>query len=121
MRISDWSSDGCSSDLLASRYDTSGPWMLKRKTAAGGAVLNLGIHFFDLFAVLMDGEAVSVASASMSNALAGHDIEDHGTITLRSGRSKCLIETGYVVPAPNGIFDMHFSIDRKSTRLNSSH
>lgn len=95
---------------LASRYQTNGPWMLKRTTAAGGGFLNLGIHFVDLYAALVEGKPVTLESASMSNALAGLDVEDHGCVVLRSGAGKCVIQSGYTFPAPNGLFDLHYSI-----------
>ena len=95
---------------LASRYETNGPWMLKRATAVGGGFLNLGIHFVDLYTALVEGRPVTVESASMSNALAGLDVEDHGSVVLRCGTGKCVIQSGYAFPAPNGIFDLHYSI-----------
>jgi hypothetical protein len=49
----------------------------------------------------------------MSNALAGLDVEDHGCVVLRSGASKCVIQSGYAFPAPNGLFDLHYSIRSK--------
>ncbi len=45
---------------LASRYQTNGPWMLKRATAAGGGFLNLGIHFVDLYAALVEDQPVTL-------------------------------------------------------------
>jgi predicted dehydrogenase len=92
------------------RYrETRNDWMLTRETAGGGCTLNLGVHFLDLARVLF--EEVAVAAATMSNAVAGLDVEDHGIVTLRAaGGGACLVETGYFYPAPTSTFDLHFSI-----------
>ena len=93
------------------RYRRAGvDWMLTRATAGGGAVLNLGVHFFDLCRLLLGDAPPTVVGAAMSNALAGLDVEDHGLVLLRAGAAACSIETGYVYPAPPSVFDMHFSI-----------
>lgn len=93
------------------RYRRAGvDWMLTRATAGGGAVLNLGVHFFDLCRLLLGAASPVVVGAAMSNALAHLDVEDHGLVLLRAGAAACSIETGYVYPAPPSVFDMHFSI-----------
>lgn len=93
------------------RYRQAGvDWMLHRATAGGGAVLNLGVHFFDLCRLLLGAASPVVVGAAMSNALAGLDVEDHGLVLLRAGTAAGSIETGYVFPAPPAVFDMHFSI-----------
>ncbi len=93
------------------RYRRAGvDWMLARATAGGGAVLNLGVHFFDLCRLLLGAASPVVVGAAMSNALARLDVEDHGLVLLRAGDAACSIETGYVYPAPPSVFDMHFSI-----------
>ena len=92
------------------RYRDAGvDWMLHRATAGGGCTLNLGVHFLDLFR-LITGSEPTVVGAEMSNATAGLDIEDHGVVLLRSGKAACMVETGYICPAPSAVFDMHFSI-----------
>jgi predicted dehydrogenase len=92
------------------RYRSTGcEWMLSRGTSGGGCMLNLGIHFIDLALFLM-GPGVRTEAAMMSNAVDGVDVEDHGVVLLRSGAGACLIETGYIYPAPHMTFDMHFSI-----------
>jgi predicted dehydrogenase len=88
------------------RYrETGNDWMLSRATAGGGCTLNLGVHFLD-FARALFGPSLTVTGATMSNALAGLDVEDHGTVLLE----RCLVETGYFYPAPTSTFDMHFSV-----------
>jgi hypothetical protein len=46
----------------------------------------------------------------MSNANARLDIEDHAVVLLHGGPATCLVETGYLYPAPNSVFDLHYSI-----------
>jgi predicted dehydrogenase len=91
------------------RYRNGSDWMLERKTAGGGALINLGVHFLDLSRHLM-GPDISVVGSMMSNALAGLDVEDHAAVLMRSGSGGALVETGYIYPAPHMTFDMHFSI-----------
>jgi predicted dehydrogenase len=46
----------------------------------------------------------------MSNNLSGLDIEDHAVVLMRGGGATCSVETGYLYPAPNSVFDLHYSI-----------
>ena len=84
-------------------------WMLDPALAGGGSTINLGIHFFDL-AVLLMGADVRVRHATMSNAAWGHPIEDYSLVVLERGADLCVIETGYLYPAPTSTFDMHYAV-----------
>ena len=46
----------------------------------------------------------------MSNRAAGLTIEDHAIMLMQGGGASCMVETGYLYPAPNSVFDMHYSI-----------
>jgi predicted dehydrogenase len=83
--------------------------MLDPALAGGGSTINLGIHFFDL-AVLLMGAGVRVRQATMSNAAWGHPVEDYGLVVLERGADLCVIETGYLYPAPTSTFDMHYAV-----------
>jgi predicted dehydrogenase len=95
---------------LPARYPQANcPWMLDPALAGGGCTINLGIHFFDLAALLM-GTGVRVREATMSNAAFGHRIEDYSLVVLECGADLCVIETGYLYPAPTSSFDMHYAV-----------
>jgi predicted dehydrogenase len=85
-------------------------WVIDRAVSGGGPLLNLGIHFVDLCRVLLQGAGLDVCGAMMSNTAARLSIEDHAVMLMRGGGANCMIETGYLYPAPNSVFDMHYSI-----------
>jgi predicted dehydrogenase len=94
-----------------SRYiETGCEWMLDPSRSGGGCGLNLAVHFVDLAVVLWQAQDISVASAMVTNSASGGKIEDHFFAGLRRGAQTCLVETGYLYPAPGGVFDMHFSV-----------
>jgi predicted dehydrogenase len=85
-------------------------WMLHRATAGGGALINLGVHFLDLCRVLLPEARLEVVGAAMSNHFSHLDIEDHAMVLMRGDGATCTVETGYLYPAPNSVFDLHYSI-----------
>jgi predicted dehydrogenase len=92
------------------RYHDAGcDWMLDPALSGGGCTINLAVHFFDLALALM-GPEIGVHQATMSNAAWHERIEDYSTVTLARGADRCLIETGYLFPAPTSTFDMHYAI-----------
>lgn len=92
------------------RYRQAGcDWMLDPAQSGGGCTSNLSIHFFDLARLIL-GDDLRVTSAAMSNAAFGNAVEDHSSVTLKSAAGSCLIETGYLYPAPTSNFDLHYSI-----------
>ena len=94
-----------------SRYRQAGcDWMLEPAQSGGGCTINLAVHFFDLFRVFMGKRPIRVTTAVMANAAWGLAIEDYSLVVLQSGAKTCLVETGYIYPAPVAVFDMRFSI-----------
>ncbi|HUN43625.1 MAG TPA: Gfo/Idh/MocA family oxidoreductase [Acetobacteraceae bacterium] len=85
-------------------------WMLDRTTAGGGPLLNLGVHHIDLCRVLLHNAPLQVTGAVISNHTARLTIEDHAMVLMRGAGATCTVETGYLYPAPNSVFDMHYSI-----------
>jgi predicted dehydrogenase len=95
---------------FAARYQQANcHWMLDPRSAGGGCTINLAPHFFDL-ALLLMGDEVRVRHATMSNAAWGHPVEDYSVVTLERGANICVIETGYLFPAPTSTFDMHYAV-----------
>lgn len=93
-----------------SRYQASNSsWMLDKTIAGGGCFINLGVHFVDLARHFL-GDDLAVDAVSMSTMTGRHDVEDHAVVILSKGAARCVIETGYLYPAPPGVFDMHFSL-----------
>jgi predicted dehydrogenase len=92
------------------RYRAAGNgWMLDPALSGGGSTINLSPHFLD-FALALMGPDVTVHQAAMSNAAWGEKIEDYSCVTLARGGDRCVIETGYLFPAPTSTFDMHYAI-----------
>ena len=85
-------------------------WVIDRAISGGGPLLNLGIHHVDLCRVLLGNTDLAVTGAMMSNRAAGLTIEDHAIMLMQGGGASCMVETGYLYPAPNSVFDMHYSI-----------
>jgi predicted dehydrogenase len=85
-------------------------WVIDRTTSGGGPLLNLGVHFMDLCRLLLPDAALTVTGAMMSNRTAHLNIEDHAVVLMQGSGASCMVETGYLYPAPNSVFDLHYSI-----------
>jgi predicted dehydrogenase len=83
-----------------SRYEAAGtPWMLQRELAGGGPLINLGVHFIDLFCVLAQDDIETVSAASSSN-INGLSIEDVISMRMVTKQNRiCTIECGYIFPS----------------------
>lgn len=83
-----------------SRYEAANtPWMLQRELAGGGPLINLGVHFIDLFCVLAHDDIESVSAVS-SSAINGLSIEDVISVQMVTKSNKiCAIECGYIFPS----------------------
>ncbi len=91
-------------------YQQKVEWVIDRAISGGGPLLNLGIHFVDLCRVLLGNAPLTVTGSMMSNRSAGLTIEDHAVMLMQGGGASSMVETGYLYPAPNSVFDMHYSI-----------
>lgn len=81
-----------------SRYLATSKWMLSKKTAGGGCMTNLGVHFIDMAMYLTDSvSAKTLASAYQYGS--DYDIETYATSLLRLPTgSSLLLESGYAYP-----------------------
>ncbi len=91
-------------------YNQNVEWVIDKATSGGGPILNLGIHFVDLCRLFLNNAPLTVTGAMMSNRANGLTIEDHGVMLMQGGGASCMVESGYLYPAPNSVFDMHYSI-----------
>lgn len=95
---------------LPSRYHQSGcGWVFDKRQSGGGTLMNLGVHFIDLFQCLTSVSGTELADVQLANLQGEGDVEDYVSLTLRNGNRICRVETAYLYPAPGGIFDLHFS------------
>lgn len=92
------------------RYRQAGcDWMLDPSLSGGGCTINLAIHFFDL-AIRLLGEDLRVLNATMANHAWRERVEDYSVITFERAGALCVVETGYLYPAPTSNFDMHYAV-----------
>jgi predicted dehydrogenase len=81
-------------------YEQDSAWMLQKKEAGGGALMNLGCHGIDLCRFIT-GEEPEVVSAVTSRSMFNKEVEDYAYITLRTPSGLVFHnEYGYTLPAP---------------------
>lgn len=82
------------------RYLVDGisPWILEKKTAGGGPMHNLGVHWIDLFRSYL-GDEVESAVGTLSHEQHGLDVEDNSFAILKfAGGAVATIDISYSVP-----------------------
>jgi predicted dehydrogenase len=73
-------------------------WMLSKAAAGGGALINLGIHGFDLCRYIT-GEEPTVVSAVTSHEIHKREVEDYAFVTLRTPSGIVFLnEASYTFP-----------------------
>ena len=73
-------------------------WMLTKAAAGGGALINLGIHGFDLCRYIT-GEEPTVVSAVTSHQIHKREVEDYAFVTLRTPSGVVFLnEASYTFP-----------------------
>lgn len=99
------------------RYrDLGSPWMLSKKDAGGGALLNLGIHGFDICRHLT-AEEPRVVSAVTSRAIHNQEIEDYAHVTLRTPKGVIFhVEASYTFPGAGGDQERKISAEKAFVR-----
>ena len=81
------------------RYVEDGcPWMLDKREAGGGCMINFGTHFFDLF-IELTGERVDRVFCQTSRRLHGASAEDFASVLLKTeSGALATLESGYLLP-----------------------
>jgi predicted dehydrogenase len=99
------------------RYiDLGSPWMLSKSDAGGGALLNLGIHGFDICRYLT-AEEPKVVSAVTSHAIHNREIEDYAHVTLRTPSGVIFhVEASYTFPGMGGDQERKISAQKAFVR-----
>lgn len=92
-------------------YNNDNPWNLKKDEAGGGCLINIGIHFPDLY-VHLTGKQPKSLYAVTRNDVYGEEVEDFALVTLEmEDGALCIIECAYVhamTPrAPSVEFSLH--------------
>jgi predicted dehydrogenase len=99
------------------RYiDLGSPWMLSKQEAGGGALLNLGIHGFDLCR-FVTGEEPKVMSAVTSHTLFKREVEEYAHVTLKTPSGIVFLnEASYTFPGAGGDQERKFSAEKAFLR-----
>jgi len=99
------------------RYiDLGSSWMLSKADAGGGALLNLGIHGFDICRYLT-AEEPQVVSAVTSRAIHKREIEDYAHVTLRTPSGIIFhVEASYTFPGSGGDQERKISAQKAFVR-----
>ena len=103
------------------RYrDLGSPWMLSKKETGGGALINLGIHGFDLGRYLT-GEEPRVVSAVTSHSMHKLEIEDYAHVTMKTPSGVIFVnEASYTFPGNGSDQERRLSAERVHLRATTS-
>ena len=101
------------------RYERGGcSWMLERRYAGGGCMLNLGVHFIDLISSLTSSPITTV-SAQIRTYRPDVTVEEQAVFTCRTAAGQIgVLETGYLYPSTaEDQRDFAFSISHTSSYI----
>jgi predicted dehydrogenase len=103
------------------RYrDLGSPWMLSKAETGGGALINLGIHGFDLCRHLT-GEEPRVVAAVTSHSLHKLEIEDYAHVTLRTPSGVIFLnEASYTFPGTGSDQERKISAEKAFLRATTT-
>jgi len=103
------------------RYvDLGSPWMLSKADAGGGALINLGIHGFDLCRYIT-GEEPRVVSAVTSHSVHKREVEDYAHVTLRTPSGVVFLnEASYTFPGSGGDQERKLSAEKAFLRATTT-
>lgn len=101
----------CAAGRLHRYIEGHASWMLNRSLSGGGPMLNLGVHWIDLFRWLLEDEAVDVMGRTLQ-INHQYDIEDHCLAMVQMSHGALLdLDISYTVPEsfPHGR-DLYLSL-----------
>src|SRR6202171_4127192 len=103
------------------RYrDLGSAWMLSKAETGGGALINLGIHGFDLCRYLTREEP-TVVSAVTSHAIHKLEIEDYAHVTLRTPSGVIFLnEASYTFPGSGSDQERKISAEKAFLRATTT-
>ncbi len=103
------------------RYiDLGSQWMLTKADAGGGALVNLGIHGFDLCRYITREEP-TVVSAVTSHAIHKQDVEDYAFVTLRTPSGIVFLnEASYTYPTNGSDQERKIAAEKAVLRATST-
>ncbi len=100
-------------------YANDNPWNLRQAEAGGGCLINIGIHFPDLY-LHLTGKTPKCLYAVTRNDVYGEEVEDFAlvTVTMQDG-ALCSIECAYVHIMPPLAPSIEFSLHSKRYQFRS--
>ncbi len=100
-------------------YQNDNVWNLRQDEAGGGCLLNIGIHFPDLYRYLTGKQAKSVYAVTR-NDVYGEEVEDFAHVTLETtDGAVCVIESAYVHAMTPRLPSIEFSLHSKHHQFRS--
>ena len=99
------------------RYIQNGSaWMLSKREAGGGAMINLGIHGVDMFRYIT-AEEPTVIGAVTSHALHKQQVEDFAHVTMRTPKGTiCIAEASYTFPTNGNDLERQITAEKAFLR-----
>lgn len=101
------------------RYEQNGcSWMLDKRYAGGGSLLNVGIHFIDLISSLTNSPITHV-SAQARTFRSDVTVDEQAVLTCKNAAGQIgVIETGYLYPSTaEDQRDFAFSVSHSSSYM----
>jgi predicted dehydrogenase len=100
-------------------YQNDNVWNLKQNEAGGGCLINVGIHFPDLYLHLTGKQPKSVY-AFTRNQVYGEEVEDFALVTVEmQDGALCIIECAYVLAMTPRAPSIEFSLHSKRYQFRS--
>jgi len=101
------------------RYERGGcSWMLDKRHAGGGSMLNVGVHFIDLISTLT-GSPITTVSAQTRAYRSDATVEEQAVFSCKNAAGQMgVVETGYLYPSTaEDQRDFAFSISHTSAYI----